>query len=585
MQIKQALADLAADKVTWQLTQMKKLQPFEAPLSKVLAEYAGAGFIDTGLLPVGPHSGLLALRGGFGHLQMVYQVEPGLHPVMWGRSERDPNAKVYSLAQPWRIWIADFFNGNISGIRHFYTLEPISEATTPLYHVNLPNTNCKGYNGTGVGWMCLYHTDNTTEYNIAQLLAYAYTRASGSEAYNDNNMSETDGPRFYAQKKKPTYFTDPTAWQKKSLAEGFKWTLDPKLLVPVMVINRDDQARGDHGDHHLTLDDAMNGSYYSSYPHKRIDTQPIKPIAAMQRGIFEKTYPTLMQELFEKILTRIGKRTVDTGISFAPHVASVTAQVAAVKALSISTIPLVPHGTCANCNKALPLTDLVPYAYLPEHLGVLSETMNASTLPVVCPTCTTHDEIIQIYLPFYFSPEELLKLNLTDNLLYVSSGLTVYNDALDAAVIESLMYSVACPNCNTNWPSNFDKYSENDWRVYIPEGIDPKQWIHGCSHCIPDFGTDVISGLHVGLDLLVELNLTDYTGHGTGAESSSCVTVASVFVGPEGTHAVCACNILSHKTQFSELVSAGMPVCHSCVKDDEYKSVYNTLAQEVEEFF
>lgn len=118
------------------------------------------------------------------------------------------------------------------------------------------------------------------------MLAKAIDRCSGTEAYNDANMSETDGPNFYRERFEYDsdfeYIWNPSKWEKKSLEEGFLWTLDENLWIPILVKNMDDQgAHYDNGEQ-LTLKMAIFGNYKSYYTDDYIP----KPINAIQRNIF-----------------------------------------------------------------------------------------------------------------------------------------------------------------------------------------------------------------------------------------------------------------------------------------------------------
>ena len=219
---------------------------------------------DTGLLPL-DGTGVLAIRTAGSHTQIVTQHAPGLYHINWGSYEGDRTAKTYYVAQPYRIVIGDFKDGNLLGARMFYSPYPVTTPDTPLYHVNLPNINCKGYRGNGVGWICLYHKDDWSELPFNEKVSRFIERCSGVETYNDANMSETDGPRFYQQYNKPAYVIDPHLWQHKSEEEGFGWTLDPNLWIPVLVRGLDDQDRHHEKGIPLTLATAILGNYQAYY--------------------------------------------------------------------------------------------------------------------------------------------------------------------------------------------------------------------------------------------------------------------------------------------------------------------------------
>jgi hypothetical protein len=223
---------------------------------------------DTGLLPLNG-TGVLAIRTAGPHTQIVTQHAAGMYYVNWGAHEGDSKAKAYYVAQPYRVVIGDFENGNLLGARMFYSPYPITSPNNLLYHVNLPNINCKGYRGNGVGWICLYHKDDWSNLPFNEKVSRFIERCSGVETYNDANMSETDGARFYAARSKPSYISDPALWQQKS-EEGFEWTLDEDLWIPVLVQDIDHQDKHYDDGEPLTLAMAMLGNYQAYYSDKNI---------------------------------------------------------------------------------------------------------------------------------------------------------------------------------------------------------------------------------------------------------------------------------------------------------------------------
>lgn len=233
---------------------------------------------DTGLLPV-DGSGLLSIRSAGPHTQIAYQHKPGMYYINWGGYEGDRSAVKYYVAQPYRIVIADLLNGNILGARTFYSPYSITHPEIPLYHVNLPNINCRGYRGNAVGWICLYHNDDISTYPFNEKLIKILDRCSGTEAYNDANMSETDGPRFYRDNYKPSYLWEPQKWQDYSQTNGYEWTLDPDLWIPVFVKDKDNQDKHYDNGQPLTFLDAITGNC-KMYYH---DDNPSKPYNMLSR--------------------------------------------------------------------------------------------------------------------------------------------------------------------------------------------------------------------------------------------------------------------------------------------------------------
>lgn len=256
-------------------------------LTSFYTNFSENAYQDTGLLPV-DGSGLLAIRSAGNHTQIAYQHKPGMYYINWGQYERDVHAIKYYVAQPYRIVIADLLNGNIYGARTFYSPIPITYPQAPLYHVNLPNINCKGYRGNGVGWICLYHTEDISKYPFNEKLAKILDRCSGTEAYNDQNMSETDGPRFYRDNNKPSYIHIPAEWESYSEQNGYEWTLDPELWIPVLVQDMDHQDKHYSDGQPLTFADALFGNYQAYYTDTTIP-KPVNMIARSEYSLDSKT--------------------------------------------------------------------------------------------------------------------------------------------------------------------------------------------------------------------------------------------------------------------------------------------------------
>ena len=254
-------------------------------LSSFYFSFSKYATMDTGLLPL-DGTGLLGIRKAGDHTQVIYQHKPGTYYVNWGQYERDVNAKKYYLAQPYRIIIVDFINDNLLGARTFYSPIPATHPDIPLYHVNLPNINCRGYRGNAVGWICLYHNEDWSNLPFNERLVKAIDRCSGTEAYNDGNMSETDGPGFYRDHHRDNsdyqYLWNPQEWERKTSQEGFLWTLDEDVWIPVHVDSIDSQSQHNPQGEVLTLKMAIFGNYKAYYDDQYIP----KPINAIQRNEF-----------------------------------------------------------------------------------------------------------------------------------------------------------------------------------------------------------------------------------------------------------------------------------------------------------
>jgi hypothetical protein len=255
-------------------------QDREIDIEDFVRNISSQAMIDTGLIPV-TDTGLISLRQLGKYRQITYQIGPGMNYITWGESEGQREKRTYYVASPYRIIIADLFDGDLLGARMFYSTEPITHPGQVLNHINLPNVNCRGYGkGNGVGWLCLYLRESWKSLDISSQIHAIVERAGGGEAYNDGNMSETDGARFYSDyKPNLKYVYNPALWEKKSKREGYDWVFDPENWINVKVKSADDQ--GCHFDEGVpyTIDMAMRGTYKAYYS----DAAPLKPINALSR--------------------------------------------------------------------------------------------------------------------------------------------------------------------------------------------------------------------------------------------------------------------------------------------------------------
>lgn len=260
--------------------------------------------IDTGLMP----PGVISIRQGGIYQQIVVVVPPGIYPTIWGAREHDVSAKTYHLAQPYRVIVGEFQNNSFLGCRTFFSPTSIFDEDAVMHHVNMPNINCKGYNGTGVGWVCLYHTGDTTNMTFAQKAAYIGLRCSGNEAANDGNMSRTDGPRFYRSMGKPDFLVSPTEWDKKSEKEGFEWTLDPDMWIPILTDT--EQQKHIAGGKPLTLGQVMRGNAAFYYPGRA--PNPPRPFNMDSKVVYGGTgaYDNILAPAWAKA-TRVKVTEVD----------------------------------------------------------------------------------------------------------------------------------------------------------------------------------------------------------------------------------------------------------------------------------
>lgn len=194
----------------------------------------------------------------------LLELEPGINVIEVSQSEHSSKTR-YLCAQPWRIVSAMVQDNSLVGARMFYSPEPIMHPEQQLYSANVPNLNCYGYNGVSVGWLCLYHKENWKGWDLQQKIIRLVERCNGGEAYNYNNMSETDGLRLYQENDKPKFTWDFPAWEAKTEAEGLDWVFDPDLWIPLRVTSADDQAYHNPKGEPLTVDMVMNGKAVMYY--------------------------------------------------------------------------------------------------------------------------------------------------------------------------------------------------------------------------------------------------------------------------------------------------------------------------------
>lgn len=319
------------------------------PFLEALGERAP---MESGLLP----PGLRYLRQAGEHMQMVIECPPAINLIIWGEYERDANAKKYLLAQPWRVIVADFLNSQLLGGRMYYTYGPLYTLDQELYHTNLPNTNCRGYRGNGVGWVCLYHKEDWSKLSIAEKAFKITQHISGGEAYNNANMSETDGTRFYQAAGKPKYTWDPVTWEKKSAKEGTDWTLQDDLWIPILVKDKDDQGNHYPGGVPLTLDMAMSGHAAAYYGDKLK-----KPVNLLRRG--EADGEALLQSVFTGAFnkapmdgkTEVVQQKADEINALTKAIKAAKKKLPAAKAVPIP----VPeeYFTCSSCDDEFNMND------------------------------------------------------------------------------------------------------------------------------------------------------------------------------------------------------------------------------------
>ena len=227
-------------------------------LSDVVRDTATRVPLDLGWLPPGVRS-----YRQFGDSAIVcVECPPAIHLTIWTDVERSAVRPEFLLAMPYRVIIGLFQNNALHGARMFYSPEPINTPGQQLYHCNLPNINCLGYGGNGVGWVCLYQTDQING-SIGDRVRTLIERCT-YESYNDANMRNIDGPGIYRLLQRPEFTYKPQLWEQRTENEGVGWTLDPDLWIPVTVRGRDNQSAHYEGGVPLTVEMAMYGAvaYY-----------------------------------------------------------------------------------------------------------------------------------------------------------------------------------------------------------------------------------------------------------------------------------------------------------------------------------
>ena len=386
-------------------------------LSSFYVAFSQSAYFDTGLLPV-DGSGILSIRTAGNHTQIAYQHKPGMYYVNWGVYEGDKDANKYYIAQPYRIVVADLLNGNIYGARTFYSPIPITHPLTPLYHVNLPNINCKGYRGNGVGWICLYHSEDISNYPFNEKVAKILDRCSGTEAYNDNNMSETDGPRFYRENNKPSYLSNPAEWEAHSQQNGYEWTLDPELWIPVLVQDRDNQDKHYSDGQPLTFADALIGNYQAYYTDNTIP-KPVNSIVRPDLTLDSSTVFNWFKQSYN--LAEAKLNSVD------PYSNSLTvreSQSLAAPVFNSSQDEDGEYWVCYSCDDSFDIN---------EESGTTVYNHN-----MVCSSCLEE---------YYASAHNTQKFHHTDDLMWIETAdIYIYPDILEHGI--DYKY---CHTCSSAW--------------------------------------------------------------------------------------------------------------------------------------
>lgn len=433
-------------------------------------------YYDTGLLPVNG-TGLLSLRKALNHTQITYQMAPDIYHVNWGSYEGDPTASTYVLAQPYKIIVADLINENFYGARTFYSPVPITYYENELYHVNLPNINCQGYNGTSVGWNCLYHNQDITDLTLSEKIINIIQRCSGVEAYNDANMNETDGPRFYRSyyqdNDELSYLWNPVEWQNKTEQEGIDWTIDNHHWIPIKVLGIDNQFGHStaNDSQNLTLYMAMFGDYCSYYS----DPMPTKPVNALSRT--DKSLPQ------DKIYTEFVKSfnsSSNTHTNF--NQATSVAETRSNLSQTISPSIIDNSMQCDHCGELA--EDLMP-ADIKGEIGSI---------------CISCQENYFVYIESY------------ENLCHIEDENVIFSETYEEYLYLPHVLQAPhdeCPNCKTVYPvyTYFDAdpppnyiYFNKESKLLICQKCDPSNDPSYCTYCretIPNTDQNIVPYVYV----------------------------------------------------------------------------------------
>ena len=423
--------------------------------------FSSFAMFDTGLMP-NSATGVLAIRSAGNHTQITFQHQPQINYINWGASEGDRDAKTYLVAQPYRIWIGDLVDGDMFGARMFYSPYPITSPDQQLYHLNLPNTNCKGYRGNGVGWQCLYHKESWQQLPFNEKIIRFAERCSGVETYNDANMSETDGPRFYQENSFPSYVWDPTAWQEKTSTDGLDWVLDPSQWMPIFVKDQDHQDRHyyDTADGSnavpLTIQMAMLGDYQGYYT----DNIRPKPINSLTRSDLK-----LQAKSVVNWIARGHNSSSEADVAYNPM------EEASSLRVKITSAPVMGGHDVDDEDE--------------EFANHTTITCPISGEPCSCDQSeTSHDKSGNVYCEPCFSENAVYCEN-NDEYLHPESEFLYYDDKKGIHIDTSCVDSATCTNCGTyHWVSSNDKISVLP--IYTSE-----QGQEICVDCIKDYVTDL----------------------------------------------------------------------------------------------
>lgn len=432
--------------------------------------FSAMSHFDTGLMPL-DGTGVLSIRSTGPHMQISVQHAPGCYHINWGATESDRNANTYYLAQPYRIVVGDFINGTLLGAKMFYSPYPITHSNQPLYHVNLPNINCRGYRGNAVGWICLYLKEDWSALPFNEKITRLIERCSGVETYNDANMSETDGPRFYEQKYRTSnkdytaydYLWRPDKWQSKTASEGFQWTLGDGLWIPILVKDMDHQSRHQDDGVPLTFAMAVLGNYQAYYTDRNIPK--LYNLAAREDlSLTNEQIADMVKSSFAlapSLYSFVGK---DNPYTFSVEHREKKATTKSQSALFEQEEEQEEEEetwTCDHCSEI----------FGNDHSATFDYIGNA-----ICHNCLS-DHYVYLETPGSYFP--------------VESEYVYYAPNIEAHLHTELDNCVTCENCDTHWGA----YGHEPVPVYkvssdIAFKHDLDEFTHICDSCLPEFAQE-----------------------------------------------------------------------------------------------
>jgi hypothetical protein len=535
-------------------------------LYDLMSSMSKNAWIETDLLPVSG-AGMLSYRAAFGSEQIIYQIPPGVYTVRWGDTENDMYAENYQLAHPWKVVIADFKDGNFLGVRHFYSPDSIVYWDQPLYAVNLPNTNTRGYNGTSIGWVCLYLKDDTQKYSLAEKVDYIIHRESGlSEPYNNNNMNNTDGTRFYERNGAPVFMYNPSEWQLKTQKEGYSWILDSNLLIDLHVSTDGHAERYDQESPVYTLRRASFEPYSAYYSDNLYD----KPFNILSRQGFD---PAHRNTWLSPIMSITGNTLLDS-----PKEKLSPSQVLS-KNYDFIFSDNITNSTksgwiCYLCDEKYPFSDENTSVVTSYSFNPVLKSLHSFNHETFCSSCVDNDVI---YIDSEYD--------------YFTFGCLVWCDTENEWAIPEK--TISCSNCYSIYTSS---HTVNNGPVLVysdlyPDSIETSP-IVGCIGCI-DSESFVVSDINNNLLLYskavsykkasITMEYSDIIlEDGTKAQQFKPVLVTnefytSAYKAQASGNVICKCEFMVPESSLSNTVPS---TCTTCLVKGEYKCYLDSFSSD-----